>query len=98
MWKLRRSHTCGELRKGDVGKAVVLNGWVDSRRDFGGLVFVDLRDRYGKTQVLFSPDRAPGLLEVAARLRPETVIAVRGAVRLRDPGTVNTKISRGDRG
>ncbi len=96
MWKLKRTHTCGELRPADVGKTVVLNGWVDSRRDFGNLVFVDLRDRYGKTQVLFSPDRTPGLHDEAARLRGETVIAVRGAVALREPGTVNRKIATGE--
>ncbi len=96
MWKLKRTHTCGELRVADVGREVVLNGWVDSRRDFGNLVFVDLRDRYGKTQVLFSPDRAAGLHDEAARLRGETAIAVRGAVRRRDPGTVNARISTGE--
>ena len=57
MWNLKRTHNCGELRATDVGKTVILNGWVDVRRDFGKLIFVDLRDRYGKTQVLFSPDR-----------------------------------------
>lgn len=96
MWKLQRTHSCGELRSSDVGRCVVLNGWVDSRRDFGRLVFVDLRDREGKTQILFSPDRAPGLHDAAARLRPETVIAVRGTVRRRDPQTVNPRIATGE--
>jgi aspartyl-tRNA synthetase len=96
MWKLKRTHTCGELRPAHVGQTVILNGWVDTRRDFGGLVFVDLRDRYGKTQVLFSPDRSAATHAVASRLRPETVVAVRGLVRRRDPGTVNPKIATGE--
>ena len=61
MWTLKRTKTCGELRAADVGQTVVLNGWVDVRRDFGSLTFIDLRDRYGKTQVLFSTDRHPEL-------------------------------------
>jgi aspartyl-tRNA synthetase len=96
MWKLKRTHTCGELRPAHVGQTVVLNGWVDSRRDFGNLVFVDLRDRYGKTQVLFSPDRSKAVHDEAAKLRAETVIAVKGAVRKRDADTVNRKIATGE--
>ncbi len=96
MWKLKRTHTCGELRAADAGRTVVLNGWVDARRDFGNLVFVDLRDRYGKTQVLFSPDRTAEIHDAAARLRGETVIAVRGVVRKREPSTVNAKIPTGE--
>jgi aspartyl-tRNA synthetase len=96
MWKLKRTHTCGELRAQDVGKTVVLNGWVDVRRDFGKLVFVDLRDRYGKTQVLFSPDRHQEVHDRAAGLKGETVIAVRGVVRKRDPDTINTRIQTGE--
>ncbi|HLY10526.1 MAG TPA: aspartate--tRNA ligase [Planctomycetota bacterium] len=96
MWKLKRTHTCGELRAADVGKVVVLNGWVDVRRDFGNLIFVDLRDRYGKTQVLFSPDRHQAVHDQAAKLRNETVIAVKGKVCQRDADTVNKKISTGE--
>ncbi|MFN3484124.1 MAG: aspartate--tRNA ligase [Planctomycetota bacterium] len=93
---MKRTHTCGELRPAHVGQTVILNGWVDTRRDFGGLVFVDLRDRYGKTQVLFSPDRSTATHAAAARLRPETVVAVRGVVRRRAPETVNPRISTGE--
>src|SRR5262245_43413378 len=96
MWKLKRTHTCGDLRVSDVGKTVVLNGWVDARRDFGSLIFVDLRDRYGKTQVLFSPDRDHAVHDLAAKLRGETVIGVKGVVRKRDEGTVNKKIATGE--
>ena len=96
MWKLKRTHTCEKLRAGDEGKTVILNGWVDARRDFGNLVFIDLRDRYGKTQVLFSPDRTPTLHDQASRLKGETVVAVKGTVRKRDAGTVNKKIATGE--
>ncbi len=96
MWKLKRTTTCGDLRASDVGKTVVLNGWVDARRDFGSLVFVDLRDRYGKTQILFSPDRDRAVHDLAAKLRGETVIAVKGVVRKRDADTINRKIATGE--
>jgi aspartyl-tRNA synthetase len=96
MWKLKRTHTCGELRAADVDKTVILNGWVDVRRDFGNLIFVDLRDRYGKTQVLFSPDRVKAVHDQAAKLRNETVIAVKGKVCKRDADTVNRKIATGE--
>ena len=69
MWKLKRTNNCGELRAADVGKTVILNGWVDVRRDVGKLSFVDLRDRYGKTQVLFSPRSALGCHCPNARLQ-----------------------------
>ena len=96
MWKLKRTVNCGELRLADVGKTVVLNGWVDVRRDFGNLIFVDLRDRYGKTQVLFSPDRHKEVHDQASKLRGETVIAVKGKVCKRDGDTVNKKIATGE--
>src|SRR5204863_2391873 len=96
MWKLKRTNTCGELRLADVGKTVILNGWVDVRRDFGKLIFVDLRDRYGKTQVLFSPDRVKEVHDQASKLRGETVIAVKGKVCKRDADTINKKIVTGE--
>ena len=96
MWKLKRTNTCGELRVGDVGKTVVLNGWVDVRRDFGNLIFVDLRDRYGKIQVIFSPDRDKAMHDAASKLKGETVVAVKGVVHKRDADTVNKKIATGE--
>ncbi|RME28769.1 MAG: aspartate--tRNA ligase [Deltaproteobacteria bacterium] len=78
----RRTHDCGQLRAGDTGKKVRLCGWVARRRDLGGFAFVDLRDRYGVTQVVFEPDNGD-LFEKAKQLRPEWVIGVEGTVRSR---------------
>jgi aspartyl-tRNA synthetase len=96
MWKLKRTHTCGDLRTSHEGQTVVLNGWVDSRRNFGNLLFVDLRDRFGRTQILFSPDRAPQLVALADKLKAEYVVAVKGVVRRRDADAVNKKIATGE--
>jgi aspartyl-tRNA synthetase len=89
-----RTHTCGDLRPDDAWKDVVLQGWVDTRRDLGGLVFVDLRDRYGLTQVVFNPDVAPEAAALAERLRNEDVISVRGTVHARESGA-NEKLATG---
>ena len=88
-----RTHTCGELRAGNIDESVTLCGWVDSTRDHGGAVFVDLRDRYGKTQVVFGPES--GLVDEASSLRSEDVIKVVGVVAARPEGTVNDKIATG---
>jgi aspartyl-tRNA synthetase len=96
MWNLKRTHPCGALRAPDEGKTVVLNGWVAGRRNFGRLIFVDLRDRTGRTQVLFSPDRAPGLVAAADQLKAEYVVAVKGIVRRRDADTINAKLPTGE--
>jgi len=77
---LHRTHTCGELRGSDAGKNVVLTGWVETKRDLGGFVFVDLRDRHGVTQVTFDPTAGNVLFTTAQDLRPESVIGVEGAV------------------
>ena len=92
----RRTHTCGALRAGDVGEEVVLKGWVDTRRDLGGVIFVDLRDRYGLTQVVFSPQDDQAAYETATDLRGEFVVSVRGVVRQRDADTVNPKLPTGE--
>lgn len=93
---LKRTHTCGELRKGDVNGEVILNGWVDSRRDHGHLVFIDLRDRFGITQVALDPSSRKELLAAAREIKPEYVIAVKGTVRPRPPEAVNPRRPTGE--
>jgi aspartyl-tRNA synthetase len=93
---LKRTHTCGALTAEHDGQTVILNGWVDTQRDHGGLVFVDLRDRYGVTQVVFEPDTAGAeLMEAARGLRSEFVIGVKGTVGKRLPGKENPKLATG---
>ena len=93
---LRRTHTCGELRAADEGKTAVLMGWVHRRRDHGGVVFVDLRDRDGITQVVVHEDADPAVHKRAEEIRPEYVIAVRGAVAPRGAGAVNPNLATGE--
>ena len=91
-----RTHTCGELRSSHLGAEVTLCGWVDRVRDHKGVIFVDLRDRWGKTQVVIGPESPAGTLEAAKAVRPEWVIRVRGAVGARPAGTTNSKLATGD--
>jgi aspartyl-tRNA synthetase len=94
---MKRTHHCNELRPAHVGQTVTLCGWVHSRRDLGGVVFIDVRDREGRTQTVFDPSDLPrDLFEQAAALRSECVIAVTGRVRHRPPGTDNPKIATGE--
>jgi aspartyl-tRNA synthetase len=88
--------TCGSLRKADVGREVVLNGWVNVRRDFGGLIFIDLRDRYGLTQIVFNPEIQPEAHAAASDVRNEYVLQVEGNVRQRPPETENRKLATGE--
>lgn len=90
-----RTHHCGEIRNEQVGEQVQLKGWVQKRRDLGQVIFLDVRDRSGIVQVVFSPEIAKGALEIAERVRNEYVIEVEGTVVERDPKTVNDKISTG---
>ena len=90
-----RSHNCGELRDAHVGQEVIIKGWVDTRRDLGGLIFIDLRDRFGLTQVVFSPQFNEGAHELANALRNEYVISVQGRVEVRSDETVNPKLPTG---
>ncbi len=93
--ELQRTHTCGELRATDEGKHAVLMGWVHRRRDHGGVIFVDLRDRDGITQVVFHADVDPAVHQRAEEVRPEYVIAVEGKVAPRGPAAVNPNLATG---
>jgi aspartyl-tRNA synthetase len=93
---LRRTHMCGQLRLSDAGKKVVLMGWVGRRRDLGQIIFVDLRDRTGVTQVVFSHELNPAVHKKAEELRNEFVIAAVGAVKRRDADTINSNIPTGE--
>src|SRR5437899_4782830 len=94
---MRRTHHCNELRPAHIGQTVTLEGWVHSRRDLGGLIFIDVRDREGRTQTVFDPsDLAAELFERAASLRSECVVRITGKVRARPPGTNNPKIVTGE--
>ena len=91
----RRTHMCGDLRKDDSGKDICLMGWAQTRRDHGGVIFVDLRDRGGVTQVVFSPEIEPKAHENAHILRSEYVLAVKGTVRMRPEGMGNPNMPTG---
>ena len=91
-----RTHTCGELNKANLSEKVVLSGWVNSVRNHGGLIFVDLRDKYGLTQVTFNPELSSGSSAVAEKLRSEWVIKVTGTVKPRPTEMVNTKLASGE--
>jgi len=92
----KRTHTCGELRKSNVGEKVVLNGWVDSRRDLGGMIFIYVRDRYGMTQVVFEQSEGSEAYELAKKLRTEYVISVEGKVVPRPADQINSEVSTGE--
>lgn len=92
----RRTHRCNELRKSDIGTIVTLSGWVHRRRDHGGLIFIDLRDRFGLTQLIFDPEIAQKAHETASKLRSEWVITIQGNVRPRGEGLENLKLATGE--
>ncbi|MBN2293950.1 MAG: aspartate--tRNA ligase, partial [Pirellulales bacterium] len=91
-----RTHTCGELREEHVDQVVTLSGWVDTWRDHSGILFVDLRDRYGRTQVVFGPEAGEENQKIARKLRSEFVISVTGKVGARPEGMTNPKLETGD--
>ncbi len=91
----KRTHYCGVLRAADAGKTVILMGWVQRRRDHGGVIFVDLRDREGLIQVVFNPELNPAVHQEAHRIRSEYVLAVQGKVRKRPEGMENPDLSTG---
>src|SRR5213076_2807146 len=90
------THDCNSLRKSDVGRQVTLAGWVHVSRDHGGVIFIDLRDREGLTQVVFRPEENAELAKQAHSLRSEDVIEVSGRVAARVPGTENTNLATAD--
>ena len=92
---LKRTHKCGELRIENVGQTVTVAGWVNSYRDHGNLVFVDLRDRYGLVQIVFNPDQDAQMHKIARQIRSEWVIAAQGEVRQRGEGLENPKLATG---
>jgi len=91
-----RTHTCGQLTKKEVGKKVTLSGWVNTRRDHGGIIFIDLRDRYGLTQIKFDPDVSKEALAEADKVRPEWVIQVTGEVLARPKEMINNNLETGE--
>ena len=104
---LKRTHTCGQLRQGDIGEEVILNGWIHAKREHGGVIFIDLRDRYGKTQVVYRPDATFDKIETkwdelkeawdkVGRLGLEDVIAVRGEVVPRPKESLNPDLPTGE--
>jgi aspartyl-tRNA synthetase len=96
MESMKRTNTCGELRKADAGKRVVLNGWVHRKRDHGGISFISLRDRYGITQVVVDCEQNSGLAALSAELRNEFCIAVEGSVRERPGSMANGEMITGE--
>src|ERR1017187_7102140 len=92
-----RTHHCGQLRPEDIGKDVKLAGWVHSYRDHGGLVFIDLRDRDGLTQLVFNADTAgQSTLDEARKIRGEWVLSIAGTVAAREPKLINPKLATGE--
>jgi aspartyl-tRNA synthetase len=93
---MKRTHHCAQLTKAGVGSFVWLSGWVDSIRDHGGIIFIDLRDRKGITQVKFDPRESPELSSRAAHIKPESVVSISGKVVPRPEGTVNASLPTGE--
>jgi len=92
---LLRTMDCGDLRENSIGSQVTLAGWVSRRRDHGGVIFVDLRDRSGIVQVVFNPETSPPAYEIADQLRSEWVVQIKGTVRVRPPGSENPAMATG---
>ena len=93
---IKRTHTCGELNKSSIGQEVHLNGWISKSRDLGGLIFIDLRDRYGKTQIVFNEQNQLNAFNVAKKLGLEDVIGIKGTVVSRPDDAINSDIVTGE--
>ncbi len=87
--KLKRTQNCGALRAADIDSEIVLSGWVENRRDHGGMLFIDLKDRYGITQIFFSPEEDRALYDAACEIKPQSVVSIRGIVRPRPAENLN---------
>jgi aspartyl-tRNA synthetase len=96
MFDYRRTHNCGELRAAHINSKTTLSGWVHRRRDHGGLIFIDLRDRFGLTQLVFDPVKNPTAHAAAEKLRSEWVISAKGLVTPRQEGMANPKLATGE--
>jgi aspartyl-tRNA synthetase len=96
MKSVYRTHHCGQLDKSHVGQEVIINGWVQKRRDLGGLIFLDLRDRSGVVQVVFNPEISEEAARLADKVRSQYVLAIRGEVIERSPDTINPKMKTGE--
>lgn len=92
---MKRTHTCGGLRESDIRQKVTLSGWVNSRRDLGGLIFIDLRDREGITQLVINPEITPDVSETCKPIREDWVVSLQGMVKLRPKETTNRKLKTG---
>jgi len=92
---IKRDIYCGEVTEASIGKEVAINGWLDTRRDHGGVIFLDIRDKFGKVQVVFDPEIDKSLHETAHKLRSEYVLGIKGKVRARPEGTKNPKLKTG---
>ena len=93
---IKRTHTCGELNKSNVGHEIHLNGWISKSRDLGGLIFIDLRDRYGKTQIVFNEENHINAFNTAKKLGLEDVIGIKGIVVARPEDAINKDIATGE--
>ena len=93
---IKRTHTCGELNKSNIGHEIHLNGWISKSRDLGGLIFIDLRDRYGKTQIVFNEENHTNAFNTAKKLGLEDVIGIKGIVVSRPEDAVNKDIATGE--
>jgi len=93
---MRRTNSCGELTKKDIGRTVVLCGWTQSRRDHGGLIFIDLRDRHGLTQIVFDPSHNKDTHKMAEHIGREFVLEIKGKIRSRKKGMINPKLKTGE--
>lgn len=92
---MHRTHTCGQLTAHNIGQAITLSGWVANRRDHGGIIFIDIRDKYGLTQLVFDPQTHPEVAAIIEPARAEWVVKIEGEVRARPSGQENSDLTTG---